>query len=356
LAQALWLRMPRTHPGLSTAIGTDGRVALPSGHQPRDQHLADGYASDDDHRPRRAARGFGALPGDEGPRCKLTQEQVLDYEVRQASSGPSTAKVRFSDAFKGIGRRPAPAETKPRTAFQQHHALLGLLCRPRGAEPILKSDFDLLRENHRFLRTEEDDDGSWEAQLAKRYYDRLFREYVVCDLAGYRKGHIGFRWRTESEVVRGKGQFHCGHKPCDSRLGLRSYEVDFKYSEAGARKRALVKVRLCERCAYKLHYRHLRSARKRRQREARSEQKRARRSGSPATDGADSCSELDAGEGSKKDSKVSPVARGLKENISPGQLKEEERRLLESMAWKGTDPKAQSRQDDFDEYLQGLLP
>lgn len=35
---------------------------------------------------------------------------------------------------------------------------------------------------------------------------------VLCDLTGYRKGHVGFRWRTQSEVLQGRGQFSCGHK------------------------------------------------------------------------------------------------------------------------------------------------
>lgn len=60
-----------------------------------------------------------------------------------------------------------------------------------------------------------------------------------------------------------RGQFFCGHKPCASKEGLRSYEVDFRYSEAGASRRALVKARLCEDCAYKLHYRRLRKAERR---------------------------------------------------------------------------------------------
>ena len=66
-----------------------------------------------------------------------------------------------------------------------------------------KTDFQLLKEAHRFIREDEDDDGSWESKLAQRYYQRLFKEYVICDLAGYKKGNIGFRWRTEAEVVQG---------------------------------------------------------------------------------------------------------------------------------------------------------
>ena len=36
---------------------------------------------------------------------------------------------------------------------------------------------------------------------------------------------VGLRWRTEQEVVIGKGQFACGAKGCDERRALASYEV-----------------------------------------------------------------------------------------------------------------------------------
>ena len=38
-------------------------------------------------------------------------------------------------------------------------------------------------------------------------------------------------------------------------LGLSSYEVNFAYEEAGQRKQALVKLRVCPQCAFKLNYR-----------------------------------------------------------------------------------------------------
>lgn len=66
---------------------------------------------------------------------------------------------------------------------------------------------------------------------------------------------IGLRWRTEPEVISGKGQFICGNKHCDEKNGLASYEVNFSYLEAGENKQALVKLVACERCAEKLHYR-----------------------------------------------------------------------------------------------------
>ncbi|PNW80941.1 hypothetical protein CHLRE_07g336250v5 [Chlamydomonas reinhardtii] len=127
---------------------------------------------------------------------------------------------------------------------------------PAGEAKAVRTDADALREHHRFIRTEEDDgDHGWEARLAKRYYDRLFKEYAIVDLSFYKESRLGMRWRTQKEVVSGKGQFVCGAKGCEASDGLCSYEVNFAYQEAGERKQALVKLRVCPACAFKLNYR-----------------------------------------------------------------------------------------------------
>ncbi|PVD30189.1 hypothetical protein C0Q70_09451 [Pomacea canaliculata] len=120
-----------------------------------------------------------------------------------------------------------------------------------------KTDLDVIRENHRFLWSDDDDaDITWEKQLAKKYYDKLFKEYCLADLSRYKENKIGMRWRTEKEVVDGKGQFICGNKKCAENEGLRSWEVNFAYMEHGEKKNALVKLRLCPDCSYKLNYHH----------------------------------------------------------------------------------------------------
>ncbi|ESR52351.1 hypothetical protein CICLE_v10032186mg [Citrus x clementina] len=127
--------------------------------------------------------------------------------------------------------------------------------KPMSLKLPVKTDQDTLREGFRFIRSEEDDkDSSWEQRLVKRYYDKLFKEYCIADMSHYKSGKIGLRWRTEKEVIAGKGQFVCGNKHCDEKDGLASYEVNFTYVEAGENKQALVKLVTCERCAEKLHY------------------------------------------------------------------------------------------------------
>ncbi|XP_032747732.1 protein FRA10AC1 homolog isoform X4 [Rattus rattus] len=107
-----------------------------------------------------------------------------------------------------------------------------------------KTDLDVIRENHRFLWNEEDEaDMTWEKRLAKKYYDKLFKEYCIADLSRYKENKFGFRWRIEKEVISGKGQFFCGNKCCDEKEGLKSWEVNFGYTEHGEKRNALVKLR-----------------------------------------------------------------------------------------------------------------
>ena len=55
-----------------------------------------------------------------------------------------------------------------------------------------KRDIDVVRENHRFLW--EDDEGEeisekelkWEQSVAKKYWDKLFTEYAICDLTYFK--------------------------------------------------------------------------------------------------------------------------------------------------------------------------
>ncbi|CAL9126506.1 unnamed protein product [Musa textilis] len=120
----------------------------------------------------------------------------------------------------------------------------------------IKTDQDTIREGYRFIISEDDDmESTWEKRLVKRYYDKLFKEYCIADMSLYKQGKIGLRWRTEKEVVSGKGQFICGNKKCNEKDGLGSYEVNFSYLEAGYNKQALVKLVACKGCAEKLAYR-----------------------------------------------------------------------------------------------------
>ena len=78
------------------------------------------------------------------------------------------------------------------------------------------NDYNVLEEEHQFLWEGQAD--TWGKRLAKAYYDKLFKEYTISDLSRYKENMVALRWRTEKEVVSGKGQFVCGSKHCSDEL------------------------------------------------------------------------------------------------------------------------------------------
>eukprot|EP00250_Pteridium_aquilinum_P002644 c12867_g1_i1 orf=635-1099(-) len=140
--------------------------------------------------------------------------QVLDREERRRHYADHLMGLNAHDRHKKFMNDYVLHYSKSSTGVEQR--------RP------IKTDQDTLRETYRFIRTEEDDlDSSWEQRLAKRYYDKLFKEYCIADMARYKDGKIGMRWRAEKEVISGKGQFVCGSKNCDAKDNLSSYEACF---------------------------------------------------------------------------------------------------------------------------------
>ncbi|KAF8525905.1 folate-sensitive fragile site protein Fra10Ac1-domain-containing protein [Hysterangium stoloniferum] len=135
----------------------------------------------------------------------------------------------------------------------------------RKAPEIYTSEFDILKSAHRFLRDDKPEaTQSWDAQLAKKYEDTLFKEFAVCDLKHYKSGNIALRWRTEDEVISGAGETTCGNTRCpyydssnDSKQKppkLTTMELPFAYTEQGETemRQVMVKVVLCQRCVKKL--------------------------------------------------------------------------------------------------------
>lgn len=151
-------------------------------------------------------------------------------------------------------------------AYSRHKILINeyILCHPGSTSKLIrdtsrdKTEYDLLRENHRFLWGDDEEADSFGKRIAKKYYDKLFKEYCIADLTRFKENKIAMRWRTENEVIQGKGQFICGERKCSQSQQLKSWEVNFAYHEDGCKKNALVKLRLCDDCSLKLNYRHQR--------------------------------------------------------------------------------------------------
>lgn len=60
-----------------------------------------------------------------------------------------------------------------------------------------KNDRDVILQNMKFIWNEEDIPRTYEERLAKKYYDKLFREYCICDLSRYKENKIANRFRIE---------------------------------------------------------------------------------------------------------------------------------------------------------------
>uniref|UniRef100_A0A8D8JN97 Protein FRA10AC1 homolog n=1 Tax=Culex pipiens TaxID=7175 RepID=A0A8D8JN97_CULPI len=215
-----------------------------------------------------------------------------------------------------------------------------------------KTDHDVIRENHRFLWDGETVD-SWEKELAKKYYDKLFKEYCIADFSRYKENKVAMRWRIEKEVVVGKGQFICGSRACEERDTLRSWEVNFAYLEHGAKKNALVKLRLCPKCSDKLNYHSKKREIKRLKKRERS-QKKSRKSGD--TEIEQDVTAAEQQDKSKDDAQEIDQANSQPpESTNELDLPSGSSTSAENLWSKGPEIEDKTREEEFDEYLEDLL-
>lgn len=97
--------------------------------------------------------------------------------------------------------------------YQVHQKLINdyILKRPGDTNKLYmrdtskdQTDLDVIRNNHQFLWNDDDVD-SWEKQLAKRYYDKLFKEYCIADLTRYKENKVS---KCIERVVESLGVRH----------------------------------------------------------------------------------------------------------------------------------------------------
>ena len=121
----------------------------------------------------------------------------------------------------------------------------------------MERDLAVIRSEYRFVRNSDDEADEDIDPATRRFEEALFREYAIADVSRYQEHLLGLRWRTKDEVRSGKGLHICGDRKCDERNSLVTLEVPFAYVEHGEKRRALVKVVLCQE-----HAEHLRLAKK----------------------------------------------------------------------------------------------
>ncbi|CAK1585378.1 unnamed protein product [Parnassius mnemosyne] len=232
--------------------------------------------------------------------------------------------------------------------YELHKHLVNIYClNKKGSTANLKrdtsrdrTDLDVIRENHKFLWEDDDVADTWEKQLAKKYYDKLFKEYCICDLSRYKENKVALRWRVEREVVLGKGQFQCGAKQCNSSQDLKSWEVNFAYVEDNEKKNALVKLRLCPDCSEKLNYK----SKKREVKRLKKNQKKKKRKDKTSSDVVTS------------DEECQPDLENQPEPSTSQEALETEVDKAESLWKKGVqEVEEKTREEEFEEYLEDLL-
>ncbi|XP_042889810.1 protein FRA10AC1 homolog [Penaeus japonicus] len=294
-----------------------------------------------------AASGYDSAFEEDEKLRKKQQERHALFNKSKGPRGGLPSKLLLTDvASQDEGKR-RRYQMSNLTAYDRHKMLINeyILYHP-GSTSVLqrdtskdKRDVDVIRENHQFLWDASDAPDTWERQLAKKYFDKLFKEYCICDLSRYKENKVGMRWRIEKEVIDGKGQFTCGEKRCSETEGLRTWEMNFGYVEQGVKKNALVKLRLCHDCSYRVNYHHKRKEVTRKR--IRSNTDKYRDKKKQKTEGEE--------ETPKAEDQSKETANETKE-------KGEEEESEESI-WKGPAKveEEKSREDEFEEYLQDLF-
>jgi len=292
--------------------------------------------------------GYESSDDDSDREEKRRKRNDLAVKEKNRNKAGKAHRSAFDDAYSREEGQRQRYHQSGLDAYSRHKQLINtyiLYC--GGSTSVLqrdrrrdKTDSDVLREHHQFLWDESKPPNSWENQFARRYYDKLFKEYCIADLSRYMENKVALRWRIESEVVGGKGHFICGNKVCSGAEGLRTWEVNFAYIEHDEKKNALVKLRLCPDCSFKLNY-HFQKKEIKRSRKHR----------------------LDSGEStSTKRSRVDQASTSAagseeKDNSADKPATEEKNAAAADDIWSHMNTQAdeQSRETLFEEYLEDLL-
>ncbi|CRG98472.1 conserved protein, unknown function [Plasmodium relictum] len=161
-------------------------------------------------------------------------------------------------------------------AFERHKLMMSLRLlekeKNKNNNEQYLNDYDILKKKYNFIHDASNEKNS----LLQNYYNSICNKYVICDLTRYREAKIGLRWRTEEEIIKGKGHIICSSKKCNN-TDLKTYEFLFEYIEGGEKKETNVNVRACMDCAYKLHYRKIKEYLKKKEKKKLKKKQRRKR-------------------------------------------------------------------------------
>ncbi|XP_056152748.1 protein FRA10AC1 [Lampris incognitus] len=260
------------------------------------------------------------------------EDEILQKPFKKRKESQVAHRSFHSDEVDREEARNRRAHLISMNAFERHKKFVsdyilyygGKLADFKRSTTKDKTDLDVVRENHRFLwREEDEEDMTWEKELAKRYYDKLFKEYCIADLSRYKENKFGFRWRIENEVVSGKG--------------------------------------LCPECSFKLNYHHKRREVKVKKRGSRPEedQKPLRKSNKRRAKSSSHAKKRKHKDRNKKhrDDSSTSSSDDSQNSDKDAEDRDESEDQSEADHWRGPAPAVEekSREEEFDEYFEDMF-
>jgi hypothetical protein len=110
------------------------------------------------------------------------------YKRRPTAQAPQPPLDRTDLLARELRRQPAATDYE--NARERHIRFVSRYQSryvPAAAAPVGPSELEIAREHSRFVwRDEEPGSGAglvWEERVARKYYDRLFKEYAIADLS-----------------------------------------------------------------------------------------------------------------------------------------------------------------------------
>ncbi|XP_068745569.1 protein FRA10AC1 homolog isoform X2 [Montipora capricornis] len=133
-------------------------------------------------------------------RNKTRRDDVLSGVKRKCNSTVALpSKCMLSSEYSREEAKNQKHEFVALDAYSRHKKMINdyVLYYGKGIEHFRRdsfrdrSDLDIIKQEHRFLWSKEDNPESmWEKSLAKKYYDKLFKEYCISDLSRYKENKV----------------------------------------------------------------------------------------------------------------------------------------------------------------------
>jgi Folate-sensitive fragile site protein Fra10Ac1 len=126
--------------------------------------------------------------------CRLDTHNV--HDIFTCASNSLNFVTEISSAPLEMGQ-PFHQSSRPSSAYTRHLQQVSSYLRYYGGSKPQPTNFrterQLLEENHKFIRDDDDRvdrDATVEKEIARKYYDKLFREFALVELGRWKEGMV----------------------------------------------------------------------------------------------------------------------------------------------------------------------